>query len=321
MKHAFAGLALAAALAAAPAAAQTTWDMATPYPEAEFHTQNIRTFVDDIEKATNGELKITVHSGQSLFKHPEIKRSVQSGLVPLGEILMSNLLNENPIFGADAIPFLATSYEDAAQLWEVQRPMVEELLAADGLRLLYAVPWPGQGFYTKQPVESVADMKGMKFRTYNAATARMAELLGATPTIVEAVEIPQAFSTGIVDAMVTSAATGVRTKAWDFSDHFYDLRAWMPKNMIIVNERAFGRLPEAQRQAILEAAAAAEERGWKMSEEVTVSTTEELRSNMGVHEPSEALLSEVKAIGSQMAEEWAATAGDKGAAIVEAVRN
>ncbi len=319
MKRIVIALAASGLAFAGPALAQTTWDMATPYPEAEFHTKNIREFVEDISEETGGELEITVHSGQSLFKHPEIKRSVQTGLVPMGEILMSNLLNENPIFGADAIPFLATSYEDAEALWQAQRPIVEELLAEDGIRILYAVPWPGQGYYTAAPVESVADMEGMKFRTYNAATARMAELLGATPTIVEAVEIPQAFSTGIVDAMVTSAATGVRTKAWDFSDHFYDLRAWMPKNIVIVNERAFGRLPEAQRQAILEAAAEAEERGWQMSREVTETTTDELAANMEVHEPSPEFLAEVQAIGAQMAEEWAESAGENGETVLEAL--
>ena len=320
MKHLLAGLA-AAVIATTPALAQTSWDMATPYPEAEFHTKNIRQFVEDVEQAPDGGLQITVHSGQSLFKHPEIKRSVQTNLVPMGEVLMSNLLNENPIYGADAIPFLATGYEDAQKLWQAQRPMVEELLAQDGLILLYAVPWPGQGIYTKEPIDSVEDMQGVNFRTYNAATARMAELLGATPTIVEQVEVPQAFSTGIVDAMVTSAATGVRTKAWDFANHFYDTQAWLPKNMIIVNEQAFNRLPEDQQQALRDAAAAAEERGWQMSREAAAQTTEELAANMEVHEPSEQLMSEVQAIGEQMAQEWVQDAGEQGQQIVDAVQN
>jgi TRAP-type C4-dicarboxylate transport system substrate-binding protein len=238
----FAAAALAA-LTAVPAFAQTTWEMPTPYPEAEFHTRNVRQFVEDVAAATDGALTINVHSAQSLFKHPEIKRAVQTGQVQIAEMLMANLLNENAVFGVDAVPFLATSYDDARKLWEAQRPHVDAALEADGLMLLYAVPWPGQGFYSKEPLEGPEDLEGVKFRTYNAATARMAELMGAEPTIVEAVEIPQAFSTGVVDAMVTSGATGVRSKAWDFSNHFYDLNAWLPKNMIFVNRRAFMQLP------------------------------------------------------------------------------
>ncbi len=304
---------------ALPAFAQTTWDMATPYPDAEFHTQNVRLFVEDVAEATDGELQITVHSGQSLFKHPEIKRSVQNQLVPIGEVLMANLFNEDPIFGADNIPFVATDYDSAEALWETQRPMVEERLADDGIILLYTVPWPGQGFYTNDEIASVEDLNNASFRTYNATTSRMAELLGAVPTTVEAVEIPQAFSTGVVEAMVTSAATGVRTKAWDFTNHFYDLYAWLPKNMVIVNERAFQALPEDQQTAILEAAAAAEERGWQMSQEVSASTVEELGQNMTVHEADDALRTELEAIGQTMAAEWAEQTGEDGQRILDSI--
>jgi TRAP-type C4-dicarboxylate transport system substrate-binding protein len=300
--------------------AQTSWDMATPYPDAEFHTQNIVEFAKDISEATSGELEITVHSGQSLFKHPEIKRAVQNQFVPIGEVLMANLFNEDPIFGADNIPFVATTYADAKALWDAQRPLVEEKLTEDGIRLLYAVPWPGQGFYTNKALESGSDLEGLRFRTYNSTTARMAELLGASPTTIEAVEIPQAFSTGIVDAMVTSGATGVRTKAWDFTDRFYDLQAWLPKNMIIVNEAAFSALPEDQQKAILDAAAAAETRGWDMSESVSTESVEELSEHMSVNAPTEALSADLAAVGDTMAAEWAESVGEDGQAILDALK-
>ncbi len=312
--------ALAIVAHAAPALAQTTWDMATPYPEAEFHTQNILQFAEDIKEATSGELDITVHSGSSLFKHPEIKRSVQNNFVPIGEVLMANLFNEAPIFGADNIPFIATTYEDAQTLWDAQRPLVEAELAEDGIRLLYAVPWPGQGFYTNQELTSGSDLEGLRFRTYNATTARMAELLGASPTTIEAVEIPQAFSTGIVDTMVTSGATGVRTKAWDFTSEFYDLQAWLPKNMIIVNEAAFSGLPEDQQQAILDAAAAAEARGWEMSKAVAEESVVELDANMTVRPVSPELLADLAVVGEIMAAEWAESVGDDGQAILDSLK-
>ncbi|MGB3553289.1 MAG: TRAP transporter substrate-binding protein [Jannaschia sp.] len=315
-------LTAATALAFGPAAAfaQTTWDMATPYPESEFHTQNILQFAEDVSEGTSGDLNITVHSGASLFKHPEIKRSVQNMLVPMGEVLMANLFNEDPIFGADNIPFIATTYESAKALWDAQRPLVEAKLAEDGIRLLYAVPWPGQGFYTNTELTSGSDLEGMRFRTYNATTARMAELLEASPTTIEAVEIPQAFSTGIVDAMVTSGATGVNTKAWDFTGEFYDLQAWLPKNMIIVNETAFSGLSEDQQQAVLDAAAAAETRGWEMSEEVASSSVATLGENMTVREVPEALMSDLSAVGETMATEWAASVGNDAQIILDAVK-
>lgn len=311
----------AVALMSVSAAAAATWEMPTAYPEAEFHTKNIRLFAADVEKATGGSLKINIHSGQSLFKHPEIKRAVQTGQVQVAEMLMANLLNEDPIFGADAVPFLATTYEEAERLWKAQKALVEARLAKQGMRLLYVVPWPGQGFYTKKPINALADLKGVKFRTYNSATASMAELMGAIPTIVEAVEIPQAFSTGVVDAMVTSGATGLRTKAWDFSTYYYDLNAWMPKNMIFVNERAWRTLSDSERQAVQKAAEAAEARGWSMSREVSDSSSKDLAANgMKVEPGSAELVAGLKQIGTKMAADWEKSAGTDGAKLLQDYR-
>jgi TRAP-type C4-dicarboxylate transport system substrate-binding protein len=303
--------------AGSSASAADTWDMPTPYPEAEFHTRNIRQFADDVARLSGGELTINIHSAQSLFKHPDIKQAVRSGQVPIGEMLMANLQNEDPYFGADVLPFLATSHDEAWKLWSAQRAGVAERLLERGMRLLYAVPWPGQGFYVKKPVESVGDMGGVRFRTYNAATARLAELMGAVPTIVEVVEIPQAFATGVVDAMVTSGATGARAKAWDFVDHFYELNAWLPKNMVFVNERAFRRLDDDVQEAVLEAGRIAEKRGWDMSREETASSVSTLAQNgIAVHQPGDALRGGLRTIGQQMVQEWLETAGESGASLI-----
>jgi TRAP-type C4-dicarboxylate transport system substrate-binding protein len=291
------------------AAAQTNWNMATPYPEAEFHTQNIQLFVADVNKMSGGDLTIKVHSAQSLFKHPEIPRAVRTGQVEIGETLMANLSNQSPIFQVDAIPFLVTGYESAQKLWQGQRPFVEKYLQDNGMRLVYAIPWPGQGFYTKGEIKTIADMEGVKFRTYNSTTEKMATLMKAVPTTVEAVEIPQAFTAGIVDAMVTSAATGVRTEAWTFSNYYYDTQAWMPKNMIYVNEKAFqGLTPKAQ-QALLDAGKAAETRGWEMSEAVFSETTDTLKDKMQYRQPDENLSKALAQIGDVMSVDWAEAVG------------
>lgn len=311
MRNTYKSLIAAAATATLSfgAVAQTTWNMATPYPEAEFHTRNIQEFVADVNKMSGGELTITVHSAQSLFKHPEIPRAVRTGQVEMGETLMANLSNQSPIFQVDAIPFLVTGYDSAKKLWQGQRPFVEKYLQDNGMRLIYAVPWPGQGFFTAKEINSIADMEGVRFRTYNSTTEKMATLMKAVPTTVEAVEIPQAFTAGIVDAMVTSAATGFRTEAWTFSNYYYDTQAWMPKNMIYVNDRAFQRLSPKAQQAILDAGKAAEERGWAMSEAVFTETTNALKDKMQYREPNENLTKALAQIGDVMSAEWAQAVG------------
>ncbi len=302
------------------AVAQSKWNMATPYPQSEFHTRNIQEFAADVDKLSGGELKITIHSAQSLFKHPEIPRAVRTGQVEMGETIMSNLANQSPIFQVDSIPFLVTNYADARKLWQGQRPFVEDYMKSQGMRFIYAVPWPGQGFFTKKEIKTIADMSGVKFRTYNSTTEKMATLMKAVPTTVEAVEIPQAFSAGIVDAMVTSAATGARTEAWTFSTYYYDTQAWMPKNMVYVNEAAFRRLSPKAQQAIIEAGKTAETRGWKMSEEVFKTSTDAIKAKMQYRAPNAALTKELAKIGDLMSVDWAKAMGPNAEKVLAPLR-
>lgn len=301
------------------AQAQTAWDMPTPYGDAVFHTQNIMEFAKDVATATNGELTITVHSAGSLYAHPEIRDSVRRGLAPIGEILMSQLANEDAVFGVDSVPFLAASYDDAKKLWDASRDEVTARLAEQGLTLLFAVPWPGQSLYLTEEVTSLDQMKGVSFRAYNTATERLAQLMGAVPTTVEAGDIPTAFSTSRVAAMITSPSTGVSSQAWDFVSHYIDTQAWLPKNMVFVNTSAFEALSETQQQALFEASAMAEARGWQMSMAETEEKIAILKENgMQVSAPSEELARGLRDIGETMADEWRASAGDVGAAILSA---
>ena len=305
-----------------PAAAAEKWDMPTPYGDNSFHTVNIMEFAEDVKTATGGELEITVHSAGSLIKHPEIKNTVRRGLVPIGEVLISRLGNEDPVFEVDAVPFLATSYDQAAKLWAASRPVIEEKLDKEGLKLLFAVPWPPQGLYAKQEVTSIADLKGTKIRAYNTAGERFAELTGAVPTQVEVPDIPTAFTTGRVDAMITSPSTGANTKAWDYVTYFHDTQAWLPKNMVIVNKKAFDGLDEKTRDAVLAAAAKAEERGWAASKAETDEKIAVMKENgMTIVTPSATLTEELTAIGGTMAGEWAERAGAEGQGILSEYKN
>jgi TRAP-type C4-dicarboxylate transport system substrate-binding protein len=312
---------MSTALATGPAVAETTWDLPTPYPEANFHTRNIQLFADQVKETTGGELVIKVHPAGSLIKHPEIKNSVRSGIVPIGEFLMSQIQNENPLFGIDSVPFLASDYDQSARLWQAASPAIGEALDAQGMKVLFTVPWPPQGIYTKRPLQEMADLKGMKFRAYNNASERIAVLAGAVPTQVEVPDLPQAFATARVDAMITSPSTGVNSKAWDYVTHYYDTKAWLPRNIIVVNAKAWRRLDEKTQQAVLAAAAAAEARGLEMSKEETVTQTNVLAENgMTVEAPSAGLAEGFAEIGKTMTDEWAATAGAAGAKVLEQYR-
>ncbi len=313
---------LTAALALPLAAgAQTKWDMATPYADSEFQTKNVRQFADEVKKGSGGKIDITVHSASSLIKNPEIKRSIQTGLVPIGEFFMSNLGPENPLYEVDAIPFLASSYPEAKALWEVSKEPISALFQKQGLRVLYSVPWPSQAFFTKEPVKSLADVKGKKMRTYNAQTARLASLMGVIPTTVQATEIPQAFSTGIIDLMFTSGPTGVTTRAWEYTRFFYDTGAWVPKNVVIVNEGAFRKLPADVQKAMLDAARVAEDRGWKWSQSENDETPKVLAKNGIKLDPiTPQFKSELRKVGETMLNDWLQKAGDDGKKVIAEYR-
>ena len=260
-------LPLAFAVVSGAAVAQVKWDLPAAYPASNFHTENLVQFAADVDKATAGKLKITVHANASLFKAPEIKRAVQGGQAQLGEILLVNFENEDPLYGVDGIPFLATSYGESLKLYKASRKALDDKLAKQGMKLLFAVPWPPQGIYTKRTLASAADMKGLKWRAYSPATAKIAELVGAQPVTVQAAEVSQALATGVIDSMMTSGATGYDSKTYEHVKNYYDTQAWLPKNAIIVSQKAFDALDKATQAAVLKAAAEAEARGWKLSEE------------------------------------------------------
>jgi TRAP-type C4-dicarboxylate transport system substrate-binding protein len=313
--------AIALAGVAVTVSAQTRWDLPAGYPAGNPHTQNLVQFAADIDKATGGKLKITVHPGGALFKAPEIKRAVQTGQAQIGEVLMSLLENENAVFGADSVPFIATGFDESYKLWQAQRPVAEKILAGQGIKLLYAIAWPPQGIYTKKQLNSVADMKGLKWRAYNPATTRIAQLAGAQPLTIQAAELSQALATGVVDSFMSSGATGVDSKVWESLTHFATADAWLPKNMVIINQKEFDKLDKATQDAVLAAGKAAEERGWKRMREYTAETLATLKNNkVTVYEPNAAFKAELTKFGETMLGEWLQKSGADGKAIIDAYR-
>ena len=312
---------VALAALAAGVGAQTKWDLPSAYPLSTFHTENLAHFAAEVDKATAGKLKITLHPNAALFKAPEIKRAVQGGQAQLGEVLLGNFQNEWQPFGIDGMPFLASSYAQAAKLYQAQKPVLQKKLAEQGMVLLYTVPWQPQGIYVKKPLASVADLKGMKWRAYSPATARIAELVGAQPVTVQQAELSQALATGVVEAFMTSSSTGYDSKAYEQVKYYYTTNAWLPQNAVLANKKAYDALDKPTQDALLKAAADAEARGWQLSEQKDKEYIDGLKKNgMNVIEPSAELKAGMAAVGDTMLKEWLQKAGTDGQAIVDAYK-
>ncbi len=323
MRHMLATLAAAAALALAGGAAQsqTRWDLPAAYPATNFHSVNLQQFADDVDKASGGKLKITVHANASLFKAPEIKRAVQGGQAQIGEILLVNYQNEWQLFGVDGLPFLADSYDSAMKLYAAQKPFLDKKLGEQGMMLLYAVPWPPQGIYVNKPISSAADLRGVKWRAYSPATARIAELVGAQPVTVQAAELSQAMATGVVQSYMSSGSTGFDTKTYEHIKYWYDTQAWLPKNAVIVNKRAFDALDKPTQDAVLKAAADAQARGLEASKKTNTDSLDKLKANgMEILPPPPQLKADMQKVGETMLKEWLEKAGPEGQQLVDAFK-
>jgi TRAP-type C4-dicarboxylate transport system substrate-binding protein len=319
--------AVAVALAAAPmltaghASAQIKWSLPSAYPADNFHSENLNAFAQDVKDVTGGKLAITVHPNASLFPATAIKSAVRIGQAQIGEILISLHDNEDAAFGVDVVPFLAASYDEARKLWTASRPVIERKFAAEGLMVLFAVPWPPQGIYSKKEINSVADMKGLSWRVYNSGTQRIAQIVDAYPVTIQAADLQQALATGLINALMTSSATGYDTKIWQSMSYFYDTQAWIPKNVTFVNKAAFDQLDKPTQDAVLKVAAAAEARGWWRSQDKTKWYLDQLSANgLKVLPPSGALKTGLQQIGERLTGEWVVKAGPDGRAVIDAYK-
>ncbi len=315
--------AAAAAIAAfaSSAGAQTKWDLPAAYPATNFHTENLQQFAGDVDKATGGKLRITVHANASLFKANEIKRAVQGGQAQIGEILLTAYSNEWPIYGVDGLPFLADSYASAKKLDTASKPVMQAKLAEQGMMLLYTVPWPPQGIYVNKPIASAADLKGVKWRAYSPATARIAELVGAQPVTVQAAELSQAMATGVIESYMSSGSTGYDTKTYEHIKYWYDTQAWLPKNAVLVNKAAFDALDKPTQAAVMKAGADAETRGWALSQQKNGEYLDLLKKNgMQILPPSPQLKADMAKVGDTMLKEWLDKSGAEGKAVVDSFK-
>jgi len=290
----------------------TNWKLATGYRAESFHTQNIAQFAREVGVASSGQLTIEVFPNNTLAKLAEISQAVRDGKAHAGETIMTSLVKDIPVAGADSVPFVVSSYSDAQRLWKLQRPGIEKHFTQRGLTLLYAVPWPPQGLHSSKPIRSLADFKGTQMRTYNPTTVRIAELLGARPVAVATADVGKALAEGRMDNMITSAVTGVENKVWGQIKHYYEINAWIPKNVVFVNSKAFEALKPVTRAAVLKAAGDAELRGWAASQALAVSATEELRANgVKIERIPADVEQEIKRMGERFSREWVSSVGNE----------
>ena len=313
---------VALVFSASVANAGEKWDMALAYGAGNFHSANATEFAKNVTDKSGGKLTIVTHPGGSLYKGGEIFRAVRTGQVPIGERFMSALGKEDPLLEVDSQPFLATNYGAAMRLYQASKAEIVKGLDSKGLVFLYAVPWPAQGLYSKKEINSVADLKGLKFRAYNSATIRIAELTGMAPTKIEAAEISQAFSTGAVESMITSPTTGKNKKIWENGvGYFYDIAAWFPKNMVIANKEAWNKLDADTQKLIMSEAAKAEQKGWDLSKKGNRDDKKALAdAGMKVGKVNAALKKHFEDVGATMSNEWAERAGERGQAVLAAYK-
>ena len=308
-----------ATLLALPAAAEEKWDLPMAYSGSNFHSVTGAEFAQCVTTGTGGEIEITTHPSGSLYAGADIKRAVQTGQVPIGERLLSGHQNESAIFGWDSVPFLVSSFDEHEKLYEAALPHVQELLAEQNMTMLYSVPWPPQGLYFNKEVNSVADMEGLKFRSYNNATARMAELTKMLPVSIEAAEISQAFATGVAESMVSSGATGYDRKVWESLSHFYSVDAWLPRNYMLINNDVWADVSDQNKNVINACAAMAEYAGtWRAKEYTGFTLAGLAEGGMTVGAAGDQLMSDLRAVGETMSAEWLEAAGETGSAILDA---
>lgn len=296
-----------------------TWDMPLAYPATNYHSETAAAFAKEVNEKAGSEINIVTHPNGSLFKGGEIFGAVRRGLAPIGERLMSTLGNEDPIFEIDAVPFIATSFDASWKLYQASKPALEKVMAEKGVKLLYTVPWPPQGLYTKKALTSLDDMKGVKFRAYSPMTDQVAQLMGAVPTKIEAAEVSQAFATGVAESMISSASTGYDTKLWEYVNYWYDVQAWLPKNMVFVNLKAWNKLSPETQKVMLEAADHAEKAGWDKAKELTGWYKDQLKANgMQTLAAPEAVTTGFENIGKEVLSDWLKKAGSNGQEAIDA---
>ena len=299
--------------------AATTWDLPLAWPDGNFHVENAKDFAAEVNKATDGEVTINIHPGGSLgFKGPEMLTAVRDGLVPIGDTLLIQQVGEAPLLGLEAQPYLVSGFDDLRALHKHFVPALQDVLGQFNQKLLYIVPWPRQYVYTKVPIESVDDLKGIKIRTYNKSTTDMFNRIGMTSVQLPWGEVVPSLAAGTIDAVTTSASSGVDGKFWEFLKYMYPTSHVWSSNIVSVNLDAWNSLSAEHQQAIEELAAKKQEEYWQVSADEDTSKAKMLTDNgVEMGEVTEAMLTDMQKLTEPMLGEFIDAVGDKAAMVID----
>lgn len=262
------GLAAILAFTAAPALAQTAWDLPLAWPAENYISVNAQRFADEVKTATDGAVSITIHPGGSLgFKGPEMFSAVRDGLVPIGDMLLQQQTGDNALLGLQSLPYLIDTYEEQVAFQEFYRPLLEEVFAENNQKLLYTVPWPQQQVFTKKEINSIDDFAGIKVRSSDSSATEIFRASGMTPVQLPWGEVIPSLATGAIDAVGTSSPSAVDGSFWEFLTHGYTTRHTWNLNAVSVNLDSWNALTEEQQDAIAETAKRMEPEFWQSAQD------------------------------------------------------
>ena len=317
-----AGALALSALTPLSANAEAIWDVSIPWGPTEFHTVNAENFAKAVNEATDGAVKMVIHPGGALgMRANESLRAIEDGAVPAAEFALFQNVGDLPILGIESIPFVVSDYSELRRLHKLVRPVWEEQLSKRNQLILYIVPWPSQNFFTKVPMETAADLDGVRMRVYDANTSKMISNLGMAPQQMNNPDIIPALATGRLDAVMTSGSTAVAQKYWEFLNHTYNTNHLWASNAMSVNMDTWNEVSPENQTIILDLAAKMEPTFWEISEAEHAKRMEQLKENgMTVAAPSEELAKLMREATASMADEFIA-ANPAAGPIIESFRS
>jgi len=292
--------------AVGPALAKTTWNANSVWPPKNQHSVGLEEFAKKVKTATKGELELVVHSGGALgYKGPELLKVVRDGLVPVSDMLISGVAGDEKILQIVTLPFLVRNFDELHTLLNIARPYFDKSAAKWGQKILYVAPWPGAGLWTKKEVKTLADLKGLKTRTYDKNGALVMEAVGATPLALPFSEVYTSLQTGVIDSVMTSSPTAVDAKFWEVLKYFEPLNITIATNMVTVNQKAFDKLPKAQQDALVKAGKEMEASMWKKVPQID-KEQEGISNKNGIEtvKPSKKLIADLEKITEKIRADW-----------------
>jgi TRAP-type C4-dicarboxylate transport system substrate-binding protein len=298
----------------------TKLDLNAKYGATNFHTKGAENFAKLVDKYSNGTVKITVHPGSSLVKGNPLK-AVKDGTAPMTDMFIPFTSGGGKVFGISALPFVANSYDDAYKLYQLSKPAYDAVAKKWNQKMLYAVTWPPSGIYTKHAINSTADFKDVKARTYDKNSATFIKMAGGNAVALPWGEVYSALQTGMVNGVVTSSASGKDGKLWEVLSHFTKINYAYPLQAVTINLDYWNALSKDQQAAMLKAAKETEAAQWEASKHEDAVALKALSDHgMKIAEASPTLKKQLAEVGKKMLDAYLQDAGEDIKKIFEAYR-